>query len=149
MGSGLSSPSGSEPVATDSLSPHLSPVAPVKATLAGSPSPPRPPPAKPQLEGPTEAELFASSFTEDVIDCCFLSADDVRARLEVQRTKRVSIGGDRTVDYGAVCMRGLYPSDLDKVRPPPPPVPPSTPNPPRSPARTPSASRRPRARTGS
>jgi hypothetical protein len=73
----------------------------------------------------------------------------VRARLEVQRTKRVSIGGDRTVDYGAVCMRGLYPSDLDKVRPPPPPVPPSTPNPSRSPARTPSASRRPRARTGS
>ncbi|KAH8080368.1 hypothetical protein JL720_9061 [Aureococcus anophagefferens] len=67
-----------------------------------------------RLEGPTEAELFASGFTEDVIDCCFLSADDVRARLEVQRTKRVSIGGDRTVDYGAVCMRGLYPSDLDK-----------------------------------
>ena len=73
-----------------------------KRQLAGSPSPPRPPPAKPQLEGPTEAELFASGFTEDVIDCCFLSADDVRARLEVQRTKRVSIGGDRTVDYGAV-----------------------------------------------
>ena len=95
MGSGLSSPSGSEPVATDSLSPHLSPVAPVKATLAGSPSPPRPPPAKPQLEGPTEAELFASGFTEDVIDCCFLSADDVRARLEVQRTKRVSIVAQR------------------------------------------------------